>query len=80
MSDPSTPEAIEADIAVQRQELAHTIDQLSAKFDVKSRAKAKATELQDRATTDSGTPRPEVIGAALSLVAMVAVLVWWRRR
>ena len=48
MSDPSTPEAIEADIAVQRQELAHTIDQLSAKFDVKSRAKAKATELQDR--------------------------------
>lgn len=80
MSDSPTPEAIEADIAVQRQELAHTIDQLSAKFDVKSRARAKASDLQDRATTEGGKPRPEVVAAAVSLVAMVAVLVWWRRR
>ncbi len=71
MSDKGTPEAIEADIAVQRQELARTIDQLSAKFDVKSRAKAKAADLQDRATTDGGKPRPEVIGAAVSLVSCV---------
>ena len=80
MRDNRTPEAIEADIAVQRDELARTIDELSAKFDVKSRAKAKAADLQDRATTDGGQPRPELIGAAVSLVALVALLVWWRRR
>jgi hypothetical protein len=80
MTDSRTPEAIEADIAVQRQELAHTIDQLGAKFDVKSRARAKAADLQDRATTDDGKPRPELIGAAVALVALVAGVVWWRRR
>jgi hypothetical protein len=47
---------------------------------VKSRAGAKVAELKDRATTDSGKPRPEVLAAAGSLVAMAAVLVWWRWR
>jgi hypothetical protein len=80
MSDPRTPSEIEADIERQRDRLADTVDQLSAKLDVKSRAKAKATELSDRATTDSGKPRPEVLAAAVSLAALIAVLIWWRRR
>lgn len=75
-----TPEQIEAEIAAQRAALAGTVDQLSAKLDVKSRAQHKAADLKGRATTDTGSPRPQVLAAAASLVAMAVVLVWWRRR
>lgn len=64
-----TPEQIEAEIEVQRAQLAATVDQLGAKLDVKARL-----------TTDSGRPRPEVLAAAGSLVAMALAVVWWRRR
>jgi hypothetical protein len=64
-----TPEQIEAVIETQRAELAATVDQLTAKLDVKARM-----------TTDSGKPRPEVLAAAGSLVALAVALVWWRRR
>ncbi|GAA1434455.1 hypothetical protein GCM10009641_27830 [Mycobacterium cookii] len=47
---------------------------------MKSRARQKAADLKDSATTDSGSPRPEVLGAAGSLVAMAVVLLLWRRR
>ena len=75
-----TPEQIQAEIEAQREQLADTVDQLSAKLDVKSRAQRKAADLKDRATTDAGNPRPEVLGAVGSLLAMTVVLVWWRRR
>jgi MYXO-CTERM domain-containing protein len=80
MSDSRTPADIEADIAVQRQELAHTIDQLSAKFDVKSQAKARLSEARDTMTTDGGSPRPELLAAAGVLLVVCALLVWRRRR
>jgi len=64
-----TPEQTEAEIEEQRAQLAATVDQLSAKLDVKARM-----------TTDSGKPRPEVLAAAGSLLAMAVALVWWRRR
>lgn len=67
--DQRTPAQIEADIEAQRDQLAATVDQLSAKFDVKSRL-----------TTPTGKPRPEVLAAAGSLVAMAVALVWWRHR
>ena len=63
-----TPEQIEAEIEAQRAQLAATVDQLTDKLDVKARM-----------TTDSGRPRPEVLAAAGSLVAMAIAVVWWRR-
>jgi hypothetical protein len=75
-----TPEQIEAEIEVQRAQLAGTVDDLAAKLDVKSQAKEKVASLKDSATTDSGNPRAEVLAAAGSLVAMGVVLLLWRRR
>lgn len=78
--DNKTPEQLEAEIAIQREQLADTVDQLSAKLDVKSQARAKVAEVKDRATTAEGKPRTEVLAAAGSLVAMALVLMWWRHR
>ena len=46
-----TPEQIEAEIEVQRAQLAETIDALSAKLDVKSQAQAKVEEAKQTAQT-----------------------------
>jgi hypothetical protein len=79
-----TPEEIQAEIEQKREQLAGTLDALSAKLDVKTQAQAKVAEVKgqvkDRAMTDTGRPRTEVllVGAAV-LVAAVA-LVWWRKR
>lgn len=78
--DPRTPEQLEADVEAQRQQLAGTVDELAAKLDVKSQAQEKVASLKDSATTDDGKPRPEVLAAVGSLVAMAVVLVLWRRR
>jgi hypothetical protein len=66
-----TPEQIEAEIEAQREQLAATVDQLTAKLDVKSQARHKANQLKDR---------PAAMGAAASLVAMAVAAWWWRRR
>ena len=75
-----TPEELEAEIALQREQLAHTVDELTAKLDVKSQARQKVAALKDSATTETGQPRTEVLAAAASLVAMAVVLLIWRRR
>jgi MYXO-CTERM domain-containing protein len=86
-----SPEEIQADIEVQREQLAQTVDQLSHKLDVKAQTKAKVedvkdqtrvkvAEVKDLSTTDDGKPRPEVLGAAVAVVAGLALLVWLRRR
>jgi hypothetical protein len=76
----SDPAAIEADLVRQREELARTVDALSAKLDVKARAEHKVGELKDAATTESGMPRPALLIVAGAMVAGVAFLVWRRRR
>jgi hypothetical protein len=81
MSDQhKTPEELEAEIAVQRAQLAGTVDELAAKLDVKSQAQQKVAALKDSATTDDGRPRNEVLAAGGSLIAMAVVLLLWRRR
>ena len=76
----SSPEAIEADIERQREELADTVSALQQRLDVKTRAKEKAFELRDRATTDTGKPRPEVAAVAVAAVVGLVGLVVWRQR
>ena len=76
----SSPDAIEADIERQRDELAETVSALQERLDVKTRAKEKASELRDRATTDTGKPRPEVAAVAVAAVVGLVGLVVWRQR
>ncbi|WP_151081860.1 DUF3618 domain-containing protein [Nocardioides cynanchi] len=80
MSDTRTTAEIEADIQRQRDHLADTVDQLSHKLDVKAQARERAARVQDRVTTSSGKPRPEIVAGAVAVVALVAGIVWWRRR
>jgi small-conductance mechanosensitive channel len=75
-----TPEQMEAEISDQRDQLADTVDQLTAKLDMKSQAQAKVTDLKHRATTENGRLRPQLLVAAGSLMAAGLTLVWWRRR
>ena len=75
-----SPSEIEADIERQRDELASTVDALHARLDVKTRAKHKAEDVRDRVTTEDGRPRPELLGAAGLVLAVVAGLVVLRRR
>ena len=75
-----TPQQIEAEIEAQRAQLAGTVDALAAKLDVKSRAGAKAAELKDRAMTDTGQPRPDLLGAAAIAVGLLVAWTVWRRR
>lgn len=79
MSDPTTAE-LEARIAAQRDQLAETVDQLSHKLDVKTQAKERVAQVADRATTDDGKPRPELVAALTATVVLVGALVWWRHR
>ena len=76
-----TPEQIEADIEQQREQLAETIDALTAKIDVKARAKDQVADWKDQATTDAGKPRPELlVGVGVVVAVVVGVLVWRHRR
>ena len=72
--------ALEADIQAQRDQLAETVDQLTHKLDVKAQAKERAADLKDRATTNNGKPKPDLVAAAAGVVALTGLLLWWRRR
>ncbi|GAA4753581.1 hypothetical protein GCM10023350_43570 [Nocardioides endophyticus] len=76
-------EQIEADIARTRAELAHTVDELTGRFDVKARVQERVREVRDRATDDQGRPTPGTMavgGAALAAVVAIVATVLWRRR
>lgn len=79
-TDQPTPEQIEADIERQREHLAETVDALHHRLDVKAQTQAKAADLKDRATTDGGAPRPELVAAGAAALAGVTLLIRRRRR
>jgi hypothetical protein len=79
-----SPEELQEQVEQQREQLAGTIDALTAKLDVKSQAQAKVAGFKDtavnRTTTPEGKPRPEVLAAGAALVAAIVTIVWWRKR
>jgi len=75
-----TPEEIQADIELQREQLARTVDEITNKLDVKTQTKAKVYDVRDGSTTDAGKPRPAALAAAAALVAGVVLIIWLKRR
>jgi ElaB/YqjD/DUF883 family membrane-anchored ribosome-binding protein len=82
-------EDIQADIAQTRNELGQTVEALSDKLDVKTRAKEKATVTKERIVEKADTlrhtatdnPKRTVPVAAVVLIgALVGIVVWRRRR
>jgi hypothetical protein len=71
--DARTPDQIRADIAATRIELGQTVDALSAKLDVKSRAKGEAARVQ--AYVKDPANRPQVIAAAAAVLLLIALKV-----
>jgi hypothetical protein len=76
----TSPEALEAQVQRNREELAATVDALHHKLDVKAQAQKRVANLRDAATTDSGKPSPALLGVAALAVAGVGLLVWRRAR
>jgi hypothetical protein len=79
VSDQRTAD-LEAEIESQREHLAETVDQLAHKLDVKAQAKERAAQVKERATTETGKPKPVLLGVTVGVVALIGLLVWWRRR
>jgi hypothetical protein len=73
-------EQLQRQVEEQREQLAGTIDALSAKLDVKAQAQAKVAEARRKATTPEGKPRPELLAAGAAVVLMAVAVVWWRHR
>ena len=84
---------LQADIDRTRADLAETVDQLTAKLDVKTRVRTSIADtkdnaavqlrrLQDQATDDEGKPTPATLGiggSAIAAALAVLVIVLWRR-
>ena len=92
-AEPSEVDALEADIARTRQDLAHTVDLLAAKLDMKTRIRNRVAETREAATAQAQTARTYLVGvdgkprpAAMSvgggilaaLAAVVLVRMWMR--
>jgi ElaB/YqjD/DUF883 family membrane-anchored ribosome-binding protein len=74
------PDQIKAEIDATREQLARTVDELSARLDVPARAKERALRTKDTAVETYRESPPIVIGGALALVGVVVGLMILRRK
>jgi hypothetical protein len=92
--DNAGTEEIEAEIARTREDLAATVDELTARLDIKTRVKervqqtkdqaaARVLAVRDQATDDDGRPTTTTLGVggavAATIVVVVALSIWRRR-
>jgi ElaB/YqjD/DUF883 family membrane-anchored ribosome-binding protein len=80
VTDAKDPDRIKAEIDATRAQLGRTVDELSARLDVPTRAKESAARAKDTAVETYRESPPIVIGAAVALVGLVVGLVVWRRK
>jgi len=74
------PDQIKAEIDATRDQLARTVDELSARLDVPARAKERALRTKDTAVETYRESPPIVIGGALALAGVVVGLMILRRK
>ncbi|WP_222272295.1 DUF3618 domain-containing protein [Modestobacter marinus] len=77
---PTDPDAIRADIERTREQLGRTVDELSHRLDVPSRAREGVYRARDTAVETYRESPPVVLGAVAALVTLVVGLVIWRRK
>lgn len=74
MTESQNPEDLREEVERTREQLAETVDELAAKFDVKSRVKESAHDYKESTkeslTGPDGKPRPEVLALAGGLVSL----------
>ncbi len=79
-SAPRPKEEIELEIADTRDELAHTVEELADRFDVRSRAAASASRLLQRGRNALRDNPVRATGVTAAVIAPLVGLVLWRRR
>ena len=75
----SSVQALQAEIAGQREALADTVDELQHRLDVKAQTRERLGNAKARMTTDTGRPRPDLaLAAGLATTALVSLVIWRR--
>lgn len=72
---PETADELRADIERTREELAQTVGALGERLDVKARVEARAQEI-----VHDPRSRYVAVGAAATAVAVIALIVWRKKR
>ena len=86
--DPASAAELQQEIEQTREHLGQTVDELAAKADVKSRARAKTAEVKRKAADVSGqVRRSQVVQrrwplavAAVGVILVGSIAVWRRRK
>jgi len=75
-----TAEELQQEIEQSRQRLGQTVDELAAKTDVKTRARAKATEVSGRVRQSQLVQRRWPLALAAGVLIAGSVAVWrWKK-
>ncbi len=77
---PTDPDEIKADIEEAREQLGRTVDELSQRLDVPTRAKEKTAQAKDTAVKAYRENKSAVIGGGAGVVALLGLMLWHRRR
>jgi len=85
--DPATAAELQQEIEQTREHLGQTVNELAAKADVKSRARAKTAEVKGKAAEVSGQVRRSQVvqrrwplAVAAAGVILISIAVWRRRK